>query len=169
MIDAAAADGGSIWGQVSPAPLNMEFQLLSPYPFEGLESWRIEAMSVVNQPEVYRAVLSDPAFRSKVKAEIYGEHPSGLTALLPHEDWGNMIVAHPADGDEAMTGRKHHSHLAGDSFSSDERAVACVGAVDELAREAGVDPLDWMLDYSLAHDLEPVFFMRFVQTKPSHP
>ena len=63
-------------------------------------------MSVVNQPEVYRAVLSDPAFRSKVKAEIYGEHPSGLTALLPHEDWGNMIVAHPADGDEAMTGRK---------------------------------------------------------------
>ena len=68
-------------------------------------------MSVVNQPEVYRAVLSDPAFRAKVKAEIYGEHPSGLTALLPHEDWGNMIVAHPADGDEAMTGRKHHSHL----------------------------------------------------------
>ena len=63
-------------------------------------------MSVVNQPEVYRAVLKDPAFRSKVKAEIYGEHPSGLTALLPHEDWGNMIVAHPADGDEAMTGRK---------------------------------------------------------------
>ena len=40
--------------------------------------------------------------------------------------------------------------------------MACVGAVDELAREAGVDPLDWMLDYSLAHDLEPVFFMRFV-------
>ena len=98
-----------------------------------------------------------------------------------------MIVAHPADGDEAMTGRKYHNHLAqerirrlhsrcvvvlffyGDSFSSDERAVACVGAVDELAREAGVDPLDWMLDYSLAHDLEPVFFMRFVQTKPSHP
>ena len=30
MIDAAAADGVSIWGQVSPAPLNMEFQLLSP-------------------------------------------------------------------------------------------------------------------------------------------
>ena len=71
-------------------------------------------MSVVNQPEVYRAVLSDPAFRSKVKAEIYGEHPSGLTALLPHEDWGNMIVAHPADGDEAMTGRKSTTtnHLA---------------------------------------------------------
>ena len=65
MIDAAAADGVSIWGQVSPAPLNMEFQLLSPYPFEGLESWRIEAMSVVNQPEAYRAVLSDPAFRAK--------------------------------------------------------------------------------------------------------
>ena len=128
---------------------------------------------------------------AKVKAEIYGEHPSGLTALLPHEDWGNMILAHPADGDEAMTGRKSTPQPScagkdpptafslcrcfvvlffyGDSFSSDERAVACVGAVDELAREAGVDPLDWMLDYSLAHDLEPVFFMRFVQTKPSHP
>ena len=51
---------------------------------------------------------------AKVKAEIYGEHPSGLTALLPHEDWGNMIVAHPADGDEAMTGRKSTTtnHLA---------------------------------------------------------
>ena len=23
-----------------------------------------------------------------------------------------MIVAHPADGDEAMTGRKYHNHLA---------------------------------------------------------
>ena len=81
--------------------------LAVPDPFEGLESWRVQAMPLVNQPAAYRAVLSDPAFRAKVSAEIYGEHPSGLTALLAHDDWGNMMVATPADGDEALTGRRH--------------------------------------------------------------
>ena len=46
-IDEAKARGVSLWGQVSPAPLNMEFSLASPYPFEGLKAWQAQAMPLV--------------------------------------------------------------------------------------------------------------------------
>jgi hypothetical protein len=36
-----------------------------------------------------------------------------------------------------------------------------------LAAAAGADPLDWILDYSLRHELKPIFFVRMVP--PARP
>ncbi|MEO5697043.1 MAG: amidohydrolase family protein, partial [Burkholderiaceae bacterium] len=56
-ISAANARGRRLLGQVSCCPLTMDFTLASPYPVEGLASWK-PALGV--QGAALKAVLADP-------------------------------------------------------------------------------------------------------------
>ena len=59
---AANARGHRLLGQVSCCPLTMDFTLASPYPVEGLASWK---PALGQRGEALLAVLRDPAFRAR--------------------------------------------------------------------------------------------------------
>ena len=59
-IAAANARGHRLLGQVSCCPLSMDFTLASPYPVEGLASWK-PALGLAGA--ALEAVLADKAFR----------------------------------------------------------------------------------------------------------
>jgi len=66
-IAAANLRGHPLIGQVSCCPLTMDFAMQSPYPFEGLSSWRL-ALGLHGDALV--AMLGGPAFRESVRAEL---------------------------------------------------------------------------------------------------
>ena len=140
-IDEAKARGVSLWGQVSPAPLNMEFSLASPYPFEGLKAWQAQAMPLVLDRLAYSRLLADAGWRAAVKAELQLRQ-NGLTDLLTDENWSNILLAEAPAADSRLVGQ----------------------SVAALATQAGKHPLDFMLDYSLEHDLTPVFFIQLLNS-----
>ena len=145
-IEAAAAQGVSLWGQVSPAPLNMEFTLESPYVFEGLLTWQQHAMPWVSERTRYCAQLADTQWRESVKAELQ-ERQNGLTDQLSDLNWGNMTLVRGGPGDSAMEGRTV-AELA---------AMMTPEGEDEVG--GGKHPLDFMLDYSLAHELSVCMYV----------
>ena len=79
-----------------------------------------------------KAVYADPGFRARVKAEL--DRPVGVR--LFNGEWRKLNLLE--------TARAEHRHLEGQS----------VGA---LAEAAGQHPLDWMLDLSLAEDLDTIY------------
>jgi N-acyl-D-aspartate/D-glutamate deacylase len=117
-------------GAVSCCPLTMDFTLRAPYTFEGLKAWK-PALSLAG--DAYKALLADTAFRDALRAEIGG--PPVATRLFNGE-WDKMYV------ENAARPENHRWQ---------QRTVA------ELARETGRDPLDAMLDLSLAEDLDTEF------------
>jgi N-acyl-D-aspartate/D-glutamate deacylase len=128
-IAAADARGRALLGAVSCCPLTMDFTLRSPYPVEGLASWR-PALGLAGG--ALRAVLADPAFRDGVRAEL----AAPATFRLFNGEWSQVQVVEVRDP----------AHAA-----MEQRSVA------ELAAAAGRDPLDTLLDLALAEDLETVF------------
>jgi len=116
-------------GAVSCCPLTMDFTLHSPYTFEGLAAWK-PAMAL--RGEAYRAKLADPQFRAAVRAEI--EKPA--TFRLFNGEWDKVQVVEVAD---AAHQRFEHQSIAA------------------LAGQQGKDPLDAMLDFALADNLDTVF------------
>ena len=128
-ITAANERGRRLIGQVSCCPLSMDFTLASPYPVEGLASWR-RAMGVGG--EALKAVLRDPAFRAAVRAEI----AAPATFRLFNGEWDKVQVTEVADPALA-----HH----------EQRSIA------EIAAAQGQDPLEAFLDLALADDLRTVF------------
>ena len=128
-ISNANERGHRLIGQVSCCPLTMDFTLASPYPVEGLQSWK-PALGL--QGEALRAVLASPAFRDGVRAEL----AAPATFRLFNNEWDKVQVvevALPAHAD------------------CEQRSVA------DLAAAAGRDPLDVMLDLALAEGLRTVF------------
>jgi N-acyl-D-aspartate/D-glutamate deacylase len=125
----ANARGRRMAGAVSCCPLTMDFTLHSPYTFEGLAAWK-PAMSL--KGEAYRAKLAERAFRDAVNAEI----ALPPTFRLFNGEWDKVVVVE--------TTRPEHRRC-------EQRSIA------ELAREAGADPLSFMLDLALAEDLDTVF------------
>ena len=128
-IDAAQARGRRLYGQVSCCPLTNDFTLWSPYPFEGLEAW-LPAMQA--QGDELKAVYADPAFRERVKAEL----EVSAAVRLFNGEWDKLNLLEVA--------REENRRFEGEN----------VGA---LAEAAGQDPLDWMLDFSLAEDLDSIY------------
>ncbi|MFQ5773579.1 MAG: amidohydrolase family protein [Kiloniellaceae bacterium] len=128
-IGAAQARGRRLFGQVSCCPLTNEFTLWSPYPFEGLKAW-LPAMQA--EGEALKGVYADPAFRARVKAEL--ARPAGVR--LFNGEWHKLRLL-----EAAKPGNRR----------LEDRSVA------ELARAEGVDPLDWMLDFSLSEDLDTLY------------
>jgi N-acyl-D-amino-acid deacylase len=128
-ISAANERGRRLIGQVSCCPLTMEYTLASPYPVEGLASWQA---ALGKQGAALEAVLADPLFRQRVRAELAA--PS--TFRLFNGEWHKVHVVQVA--------QERHRDL-------EQRSIA------ELARRAGKDPLDLMLDLALDEDLQTIF------------
>lgn len=128
-IEAARRRGSPMIGAISPCPLTNDFTLHSPYPVEGLASWR-PALGL--RGEALTTVLRDPAFRDAIRAEL----AAPAVFRLFNGEWHKVHVVEVAD--------PAHSAL-------EHRDIA------SLAREAGVDPLDYMLDLALSEGLNTVF------------
>jgi N-acyl-D-aspartate/D-glutamate deacylase len=128
-IAAANARGHRLLGQVSCCPLTMDFTLASPYPVEGLASWK---PALGKAGAALRAVLADSAFRAGVRAEL----ATATTFRLFNGEWGQVHVVE--------TARAANAPL-------EQRSIA------EIAAEGGRDPLDAMLDLALDEDLATVF------------
>ncbi len=128
-IAAANARGHRLIGQVSCCPLTMDFTLASPYPVEGLASWR---PALGQRGDALVAVLSDGRFRDAVRAEL----ASASTFRLFNNEWDKVHVVEVADRENA-----HH----------EQRSIA------EIAAAGGHDPLDTMLDLAIDEQLATVF------------
>lgn len=128
-ISAANARGRKLIGQVSCCPLTMDFTLASPYPVEGLASWK-PALGV--QGAALQAVLADPSFRGAVRVEL----ASPAVFRLFNGEWDKVHVVE--------TDLAQHRRL-------EQRCLA------DIAAEQGADPLDTMLDLAIAEDLRTTF------------
>jgi len=128
-IAAANARGHRLLGQVSCCPLTMDFTLASPYPVEGLASWK-PALGLGG--DALKARLADRGFRDAVRAEL----ATPTTFRLFNNEWDKVHVVETAS--------PAHARL-------EQRTIA------EIARESGREPLDAMLDLALAEDLKTVF------------
>ena len=128
-ITAARRRGQELWGQVSCCPLTMDFTIRSAYPFESLGAWS-PAMKV--GPESLPAILSDTAFRDAVRAEL--AEPAGVR--LFNGEWHKLLVVEVGDA--------AHAHAEGKT-------------VAQLAGDANVEPLDWMLDFAIADGMDTIF------------
>jgi len=128
-IAAANGRGHRLLGQVSCCPLTMDFTLASPYPVEGLASWK-PALGLSR--DALKSRLADRAFRDAVRAEL----ATPTHFRLFNNEWDKVHVVEVA--------RLDHARF-------EQRTIA------EVARETGQDPLDVMLDLALAEDLQTVF------------
>jgi N-acyl-D-amino-acid deacylase len=137
-ISAANARGRQLIGQVSCCPLTMEYTLASPYPVEGLASWK---PALGKQGAALEAVLADPQFRAGVRAELAA--PS--TFRLFNGEWDKVHVVEVAL-------ERHRAY--------EQRSIAA------LARQLGKDPLDVMLDLGLDEDLTTIFTAQLLNSDP---
>jgi N-acyl-D-amino-acid deacylase len=128
-IAAANTRGHRLLGQVSCCALTMDFSLASPYPVEGLASWRA---ALGKSGDALRAVLADRAFRDGVRTEL----TTATTFRLFNGEWEQVHVVEAARPELARF---------------EQRSIAAIAADD------GRDPLDTMLDIALADDLRTVF------------
>lgn len=137
-IAEARARGHELWGQVGCFPLGMEFSLAHPYPLEALIAWRpaIEA----GEGERYRKLLADTGFRAQVKAEAATR---GVPNRFSYHSLEHMRLKQPSDPRNTRFG---------------ERTVAA------WAREAGVDPFDWLLDFVLDGELDALWECQLFNT-----
>ncbi len=127
-ISAANARGRKLIGQVSCCPLTMDFTLLSPYPVEGLSSWK-PALGL--RGDALEAMLASPDFRDAVRAELAS--PSSFRLFNGEWDKVEVVETSPANA------------------SYDQRTIAAIAALEHR------DPLDVMLDLALSEDLRTVF------------
>lgn len=128
-IAAAQSRGRRVVGAVSCCPLSFDFTMQSPYPVEGLESWK-PALGL--KGEALKAKLADPAFRQAIRDEL--SRPAVFR--LFNGEWDKVQVVEAADPAHARY---------------EQRTLA------DLARESGRDPLDLWFDLSVAEDLKTVF------------
>ena len=127
-ITEAQSRGRKLFGQVSCCPLTMEFTLEAPYPFEGIASWR-PTMDAGNR---LQSLLRDPEFRARVRKDM--EQP--VAVRLFNGEWEKLKVVEVV--------KSENRRFEGQS-------------VNTAAKEAGVHPLDWLLDLSLDEGLKTTF------------
>ncbi|MGE4339529.1 MAG: amidohydrolase family protein [Pigmentiphaga sp.] len=126
--------GRRLYGQCSCLPMEMDFTLENPYPFEAYDAWlpAIEATGL----DAYKRVLADPAFRAAMKPALLDQ--AGLRIF--RGDWTKVMVAEPVlAANRELEGR----------------------SVADLAKEAGKHPFDYFLDLGLEEDLKTTFTTEF--------
>jgi N-acyl-D-amino-acid deacylase len=133
-IEQARDRGRELWAQVGCFPLGMEFSLEHPYPMEALIGWR-SAMEAEGTDD-FKRIIADQSFRDALKAEM---STTGVPNRFSSNNWDHMTIM--------SVHKPAHADLVGKKVGS-------------LAREAGRDPWDWFLDFSLADDLKTMFDVR---------
>jgi N-acyl-D-aspartate/D-glutamate deacylase len=128
-ISAANARGHRLIGQVSCCPLTMDYTMASPYPVEGLASWK---PALGQRGKELCAVLASPSFRQSVRDEL--AQPSAFR--LFNGEWDKVHVVEVA--------QPRHREL-------EQRSMR------DIAQRLGKDPLDAMLDLALDEDLATIF------------
>ena len=135
-IAQANARGRRLIGQVSCCPLTMDFTLASPYPMEGLKSWK-PALGAARP--ALEGVLADKSFRDALRAEL----ASKAAFRLFNGEWNKIHVVEVS--------RPEHT-------AYEQRTLA------DIARVEARDPLDVMLDLAIAEDLKTVFTAELLNT-----
>lgn len=137
-IEQARSRGRELWGQVGCFPLGMEFTIAHPYPLEAFLAWRpaIEAEG----GEAYRRVLADPSFRAAIKAEA---RTTGVPNRFSYHSLDHLALKEPTKPEN----RKYVGRIAA-----------------ELAREAGKDPFDWLLDFALDGEMDALWDCKLFNT-----
>jgi N-acyl-D-amino-acid deacylase len=128
-IAAANSRGHALVGQVSCCPLTMDFTMQSPYPVEGLNSWRA-ALGL--NGDALSAMLRSPEFRQNVRSEL----ATTATFRLFNGEWDKVQVVE--------TSTSVHARY-------EQQSIA------DIAHIEGRDPLDVMLDLAIEENLETVF------------
>jgi N-acyl-D-amino-acid deacylase len=128
-ISAANERGHRLIGQVSCCALTMDYTMASPYPVEGLASWK---PALGKQGKALCAVLASPAFRQGVRDEL----AQASAFRLFNGEWDKVHVVEVA--------QSRHREL-------EQRNMR------DIAQRQGKDPLDAMLDLALDEDLATIF------------
>jgi N-acyl-D-aspartate/D-glutamate deacylase len=130
-IQTARRRGRELWGQVACYPLGMEFTLSLPYPLHAILAWR-PAMEALGTDR-YLQLFKDRSFREAVKSEA---RTKGVPVRFSYHSFEHM-----------------HVH---DTPNPKFRSLAG-SLVPDLARAAGKDPFDWMLDHALDGGMQTLF------------
>ena len=129
-IAAANARGHRLLGQVSCCPLTMDFTLASPYPVEGLASWK-------------------PAL---------GLSGAALEAVLADTRVSRRRARRAGDADDVSPLQQRVGQGPGRrDGAAGARAPRAAQRSPRSPPTTGRDPLDTMLDIALADDLKTVF------------
>lgn len=155
-ISAANARGRPLLGQVSCCPLTMDFTLASPYPVEGLTSWK-PALGLAG--DALRRLLADPGFREGVRAEL----ASSTRFRLFNGEWDKVHVVETARAEHRALEQLSLGEIAREGLFPGSKVAGRGGGAGRATGGAGPggghrgDPLDVMLDLALAEDLETIF------------
>jgi N-acyl-D-aspartate/D-glutamate deacylase len=121
--------GIPVYPQVSCRPLNFEFSMAEPFPFESMQLFA--GISSAPDLETKVGIYRDEEFRGRFREKMAGGSAGALGG-----SWNRTVVSwYPAD--PSIEGRN----------------------VDELATELGLDPSDLVLDLALESGLEARFRM----------
>ena len=129
-VNAAAARGHQLVAQTSCCPLSMDFSFKSPYLFESMQAWK-PAMAA-HDPAELKKIYSDPSWRASVRNELAERRGR----LLFNSEWNKLFVVE--------TAKEENRKLEGSTLA-------------EMAKQAGKDPLDCILDFALSENLDTLF------------
>ncbi|HEX2891877.1 N-acyl-D-amino-acid deacylase family protein [Vineibacter terrae] len=126
--------GNGLYVQIPCQPLSFDFTMANAYPFYSHAAFDpIKAYS----PEQLAAVFRDPSWRAQFRDNLSHPRPG----MIFQGNWDRVMVA--------VTHQPAHARYV-------NRQVA------EIAASEGRDPLDVVLDMSLAEDLQTAFLGRFL-------
>ena len=130
-IEAASRRGNQMHGQISCAPMTLEFKLDAAYPFEILSTWQT-AIPVYDDLHALKALYTSDEFRNGVRADL--SRDVAIREYTPQFDLVDVI-----------------------STNRDELARFEGSSVAAAAASEGVDPLDWFLDLGIASGFGATF------------
>src|SRR3954447_1518849 len=130
---AAQARGNELYIQITCQPLSFDFTLASAYPFYSHPAF--DPIKAYDREQL-KTVFRDPSFRDAFRADLGNPKPGTVF----QGNWQRVIVAAPV--------KPENAGLA-------DRTIA------DIARDAGRDPLDVLLDLGLEENLDTGLIGRF--------
>jgi N-acyl-D-amino-acid deacylase len=130
---AAQARGNELYIQITCQPLSFDFTLASAYPFYSHPAF--DPIKAYDREQL-KTVFCDPSFRDAFRADLRNPKPGTVF----QGTWERVTVAAPV--------KPENAGLA-------DRTIA------DIAREAGRDPLDVLLDLGLEENLDTGLIGRF--------
>ncbi|MBV9835105.1 MAG: amidohydrolase family protein [Alphaproteobacteria bacterium] len=129
-VNEARARGHKLTAQTSACPLSMDFTFRSPYVFESMQAWK-PAMAA-HGDEALKRIYADKSWRQSVKDELRAAQGQRLF----NSEWNKLFIVE--------TGKPENRAKEGADLAS-------------LAKTAGADPFDYILDLALSENLDTYF------------